>query len=103
MSEVIKAPAKIRRTKTNKPQPPAYTALEDATDEEINAALSAQRSRSDFTRRVESLTEVGKSFKAVNGDVARIRQKLSVLAKRLGCKLIARPVENDVVIVRVEV
>jgi hypothetical protein len=102
MSEAIKAPTKIKRTKSNKPQTSAYDpgTLATASDERIAAALNATRSRSEFSKALDEL-ETGRGLE-VQGDITRLRQKISVLAKKTGKKFIARNIEGVVVIVRVE-
>jgi hypothetical protein len=96
------APVKLKRTKTNKAQTPSYdsSTLTFASDERIAAALNATRSRSEFTRKLDEL-ETGRGIE-VQGDITRLRQKISVLAKKSNKKFIARNVDDVVVIVRVE-
>lgn len=104
MSEVIKAPAKLKKAKTNKqhnPTPP-YTFLEDATEEEIQEVLNATRSVSEFTSKLRDLP-VGGGFRAVGGDIERLRQMNAARGKTLGAKFKAREINGNVVIVRVEV
>lgn len=103
MSEVIKAPAKLKKTKTNKPHnpTPAYSFLEDATEEEIQEVLNATRSLTEFTIKLRDLP-VGGGFRAVGGDIVRLRQMNAARGKKFGAKFKAREVNGNVVIVRVE-
>jgi hypothetical protein len=100
MSETKLAPTKLKKTKTDKPKaPPAYSFLEDATEEEIQEVLNATRYVSEFTSKLRDLP-VGGGFRAVGGDIVRLKQMNAARGKTLGSKFKAREINGNVIIVR---
>lgn len=87
----VKAPTKTKKLSTKqKPTTPIvdHSTWQDLEDYQVDEALNASRARGELTRMLETI-ELGKG-KRVQGDIARIRQRLSTFGKSSGRKFVAR-------------
>lgn len=98
MTTEIKDTKKVKKNGTRQRiATPAYTSVEDATEEEIQEALNATRFRSEFSETLNGLS-VGEGKKFA-GDILRLKQKVSVFAKSHGRKFVVRAGNNGYVII----
>jgi len=89
---VVKKPFKSRNTA------PAFTSIENASDDEVNVAVSQATYRNAFVQALAAL-ETGKGLK-VEGDFNRLRAAASGFSKKSGKQfLVRKSKENGLVIV----
>jgi hypothetical protein len=87
-----KTPVKSRNTA------PAFTSIENASDDEVNVAVAQSTYRNAFVQALAVL-ETGKGLK-IDGDFNRLRSATSVFAKKSGKQfLVRKSKENGLVIV----
>lgn len=88
----VKAPVKTRNTA------PAFTSIENASDDEVNVAVAQSTYRNAFVQALAAL-ETGKGLK-VDGDFNRLRSAAAAFSKKSGKQfLVRKSKENGLVIV----
>ena len=92
-----------RRRRKSKSSAPAFTAIEEASPEEITAALQKQTSRkSELTRKLEELAING-GYK-IDGDFDRLKRDVLALGRQLKRKFVVSEANEPgkVIVVRVQ-
>jgi hypothetical protein len=92
----VKMPVKSRNTA------PAFTSIENASDDEVNVAVAQSTYRNAFVQALAAL-ETGKGLK-VDGDFNRLRAATSGFAKKSGKQFLVRKSKENglVIVVRIE-